>query len=396
MIGAADVSDARGQELISFEYNKQWLKNANQPLDPYLQFYSGKFFPRAGSETFSLLLDSSPGEWGRMLHRKYEPFLARKEKREVRKLKSTDFLVRSFDYYRLGALRFRIPGDEDFATTDERFFLPTLASLRELERASLICSEGNVHDKEFPAAIELLIYTGGALGGNRPKVNVIDDEWQMWMAKFPKASDAHDVGGWEFVANTLAGLAGINTSTIAQRKLSGHNHTFLSQRFDRNEKGERIHFASAMTMLGYAGENDLLQRASYLNIAEFLMRHGSDVNRDLEELWRRIVFNIAISNTEDHLRNHGFLLNDRGWELSPAFDLNPGSGDGLSLSISEHDNSLDYDLALSVAPFFRVPHDKAKSIVQLTKVAAGQWRKVAGDAGISKGEIEEMRAVFER
>jgi serine/threonine-protein kinase HipA len=395
-VGVVDVAESRGQELISFEYDRQWLKTKNQLLDPYLQYYSGKFFPRSGSENFSLLLDSSPGDWGRMLHSKYELVLARKEKREVRKLRNADFLVRVFDYYRQGALRFKVNTNEDFVTSDEQFFLPTLASLKELERASVICANEQINDKDFVSAIEALIHPGGALGGKRPKAHVIDDDWQMWVAKFPSPQDQTDVGGWEFVAHTVAGLAGIQTTSVMLKKLSGHHHTFLSQRFDRSLKGERIHFASAMTMLGYANENDPLQRVSYLHLAEFLMRHGSDVNRDLEELWRRIVFNIAITNTEDHLRNHGFLLNDRGWELSPAFDLNPGSGDSLSLNISENDNSCDYDLALSVAPYFRLTDTRAKSILQLVKVAVGQWRKVASDAGLNKAEIGRVSNSFEK
>jgi serine/threonine-protein kinase HipA len=395
-VGTIEASDSRGQEVISFEYDAQWLRSHNHLLDPYLQYYSGKYFPGNNSENFSLFLDSSPGEWGRMLHSKYEHVLARKEKRDVHKLRTTDFLVRVFDYYRQGALRFKMNANEEFSTSDEQFFLPTLASLKELERAANVCMGEHVGDKDFIPAIEALIHPGGALGGKRPKVNVIDDEWQMWMAKFPSPQDQWDIGGWEFVAHTLAGLAGIQTSSIMLKKLNTQHHTFLSQRFDRNLKGERIHFASAMTMLGYGNENDPLQRASYLQLAEFLMRHGSDVNRDLEEQWRRIVFNIAIGNTEDHLRNHGFLLNDRGWELSPAFDLNPGTGDSLSLNISENDSTCDYDLALSVAPFFRITEARAKSILQVVKVAVGQWRKIASDSGITRAEIERMSNSFEK
>jgi serine/threonine-protein kinase HipA len=394
-VGLLDVEKARNQEVVSFEYDKLWLSSSNQLLDPNLQYYTGKFFPKSGAENFSMFLDSSPGEWGRMLHTKYEQVLARKQKREVRKLSSGDFLLRVFDYYRQGALRFRTDVNVEFETTDEQFFLPTIASLKELERASFICANEHPNDKDFVPAIEALIHPGGALGGQRPKVNVIDDEWQMWMAKFPAPNDSHDMGGWEFVAHTLAGLAGINTSAIQIKKLNTQHHTFLSQRFDRNMKGERIHFASAMTLLGYNSERDPLSRASYLNLAEFLMRHGSDVNRDLEELWRRIVFNIAIRNTGDHLRNHGFLLNDRGWTLSPAFDLNPTGGESLALNISENDSMCDYDLAMSVAPYFRITDAKAKSIINITKVTVGQWRKVAADAGIVKAEIEGMRSVFE-
>jgi serine/threonine-protein kinase HipA len=202
------------------------------------------------------------------------------------------------------------------------------------------------------------------------------------------------VGGWEFVAHTMAGIAGILIAPGMIRKLNTHHHTFLAQRFDRTLKGERIHFASAMTLLGYSDTQGT--PAGYLDMAEFLMRHGADVSADLEELWRRMVFNIAISNTEDHLRNHGFLLTNRGWKLSPAYDLNPTpGGTGLSLNITEHDNSLDFDLALSVAKYFRLKPEKAKSILQEIKLVKGQWRKIAADAGLSKTEQEKMSAAFE-
>jgi serine/threonine-protein kinase HipA len=394
-VGFLHSEETRGGELISFEYDAWWLKQKNNHLlDPYLQFFKGKFFPRSGEESFSLFLDSAPGEWGKLLHNKYEGVLARRNKRETRRLRTSDYLIGVFDYYRQGALRFRIPGAEDFVTGDEQFFLPTFASLKELERASLVCANNSSAEKELTPAIDAIIYPGGALGGKRPKANVIDDEWQMWLAKFPAANDETDVGGWEFVANTLAGLAGIQTPNALLKKGTGPHHTFLSQRFDRNLKGERIHYASAMTMLGYGDTTHTVSRASYLNIAEFIMRHGSNVNRDLEELWRRIVFNIAITNTDDHLRNHGFLLGANGWELAPAFDLNPGSGESLSLNISEHDSTRNFELALSVAPYFRVEAVRAKSILNVVKVAVGQWRKVAVDAGIVKSEIEKMGDAF--
>lgn len=397
LIGNLTADVLRNQEVLSFRYDQEWLqKNSDQLLDPYLRYYTGKYFPHGGGENFGLFLDSSPGSWGRNLIVRQEAIRARKEKREARTLRETDFLLEAFDYYRSGALRFRMEGSDDFSTSDVQYILPSLYSLKDIENAILQAGGDHVNDKEYIAALELLTFPGAALGGSRPKANVIDNEWQMWLAKFPAVTDSYDVGGWEFVAHTLAGLAGINTASSMLKKLNGQYHTFVSQRFDRNEKGERIHFASAMTMLGYSGD-EKQGTASYLNLVEFIMRHGVDVNRDLEELFRRIVFNIAIGNTDDHLRNHGFLLTKNGWQLSPAFDLNPGTqGAGLHLNISERDNSLDFDLALSVAKYFRVPNDRAKSIVQITKVAVGQWSKVAGDAGMLKSEMELMEPAFTR
>jgi serine/threonine-protein kinase HipA len=396
-IGVLNAALVRSEEILSFEYDAGWLRtHPHQLLDPYLRYYTGKYFPHGSGENFSLFLDSTPGSWGRHLIGRREAVRARKEKREARKLHSVDFLLEAFDYYRSGALRFRPEGADDFATSDVQYILPSLYSLKDLEHAVLQCSGDNVNDKEYAAALDLLTFPGAALGGSRPKANVIDNEWQMWLAKFPAQHDTHDIGGWEFVAHTLAGLAGIQTSPSVLKKLNGQYHTFVARRFDRNEKGERIHFASAMTMLGYSGD-EKRAAASYLDIVEFIMRHGADVNRDLEELFRRIVFNIAISNTGDHLRNHGFLLSRDGWRLSPAYDLNPETeGSSLSLNISERDSSADFDLALSVADYFRVKPPKAKSIVQEVKLAAGMWRKIAADAGLTKAEQELMSRAFER
>lgn len=396
LIGTLWSLPTRERELFKFQYDDHWLKSqSNHYLDPYLQFYSGAFFPANEADNFGMFLDSATGAWGRLLMQQRENATARREKREVKILNESDFLLGVFDYFRSGALRFKTEIDGEFVTSDEQFILPSLSSLRELEYASMICSGGDFNNKELLLSIDTLAASGAALGGKRPKASVIDNDWQMWIAKFPDVNDEIDIGGWEFIAHTMAGIAGIQTASGMVRKLNSHHHTFISQRFDRTLKGERIHFASAMTLLGYS-DRDVGTRRSYLDLAEFIMRHGADVKHDLEELWRRIVFNIAIRNTDDRLDNHGFLLSQEGWKLSPAYDLNPDTrGGGLSLNISEHLNSLDYDLALSVADYFRVKHERAKSIVQEVKVVTGQWRKFATDAGMLKSEQERMSVAFE-
>jgi serine/threonine-protein kinase HipA len=180
------------------------------------------------------------------------------------------------------------------------------------------------------------------------------------------------------------------------KQFNNKHHTFLTKRFDRTVKGERIHFASAMTLLGYQDGAGHDTGVSYLEMAEFLERNGADVNNDLEELWRRIVFNICVKNTDDHLRNHGFLLNEKGWRLSPAYDINPNEyGTGLSLNISEKDNSLDLDLAISVAEYFRVKKSKVREIIDQLKEAVTNWRSIAKDTGLSKTEIDRMSKAFE-
>lgn len=394
LIGTLCVHDSRGKELFEFQYGENWLKNhSHRMLDPNLQYFSGAFFPKDDSLNFGMFLDAAPGSWGRHLMQKKETVVARKEKRTARILKESDFLLGVFDFYRSGALRFKTGIEGEFETSDEQFILPSLSSLRELERASMRMND-DTPDKEFLPSLEILTAAGAVLGGKRPKATVIDNDWIMWIAKFPLENDEVDRGGWEFVAHTMAGLAGIQTSPSMVRKLNTSHHTFMAQRFDRTMKGERIHFAAAGTLLGYGSA--LNNTAGYLDVAGVLMQQGAQVNSDLEELWRRMVFNIAIKNADDHLSNHGFLLTNEGWKLSPVYDLNPEpDATGLNLNISEHDNSLSFELALSVADYFRVKPEKAKSILREIKLVAGQWNKIAGDAGLSKAEQERMSGAFE-
>lgn len=393
-VGTLLAHDARGQELFEFSYDKEWLKQQfNLLLDPHLGNYTGSFFPKADAAGFGLFMDAAPGVWGRTLMQRHESALAAKEKRAAKNLTESDYLLRVFDFYRSGALRFKTQRDGEFVTGDEQFILPSLASLRELEQAAVKYG-GASFSREFTPALETLTAAGAVLGGKRPKATVIDNDWQMWIAKFPQENDRVDVGAWEFVAHTMAGLAGINTVQSMSRKLNGQHHTFIVERFDRTIHGERIHFATAKTLLGAHAAT--LSAQSYLDLAAFIMRHGADVNNDLEELWRRIVFSIAIRNTDDHLGNHGFLLVRDGWKLSPVYDLNPDpEGRNLSLNISQHDGTADFDLALSVANYFRVKSPKAKSMLQEIKLVAGMWRKIASDAGLSKAEQEKMADAFE-
>lgn len=395
-IGTLWAQATGGQEIFEFRYTDEWLRNpVNRLLDPKLQYYKGSFFSNDGTSNFGLFTDSAPGSWGKLLMQRAETVLARKEKRAARTLSESDFLLGVFDFYRSGALRFKTDAAADFLTSDEQFILPSLASLRDLESACLLTTAEGM-PKETHPALEMLAAAGAVLGGKRPKATVVDNDWLMWIAKFPAEHDRVDVGGWEFVAHTMAGIAGISTSPAMLRKLNAHHHTFLAQRFDRTLKGERIHYASARTLLGY-GERNNAVTPGYLDIAGFLMQQGADVNADLEELWRRMVFNIAVKNTDDHLGNHGFLLMPDGWKLSPVYDLNPEpEGTGLTLNISEHDNALEFDLALSVADYFRVKQSKAKSIIQEITLITDQWNKIASDAGLSKSEQERMRDAFTR
>lgn len=389
LLGTITLTDA-ARGVIEFQYDKEWLarKTGTVP-DPQLRLSAGKFY---SEYSFGMLRDASPGTWGRSLLQRFENAKAKREHRAPVILKDADFLLRVFDFYRSGALRFKVDPEGDFLTSDDQFILPSLANLRELEQVSLR-TENEMVLKDNDDTLAMLVASGAVLGGERPKATIIDNDWQMWIAKFPSVHDQVDTGGWEFVAHTMAGLAGINTSPSMMKKLGHHHHTFLIQRFDRTKRGERIHYASAATLLGFNPSDTITP--GYLDIAAFIIQQGSDMMNDLEELWRRMVFNIAIRNSGDHLNNHGFLLTSTGWKLSPVFDLNPDPlGESLSLNIADHSAVPDIEAAMKAAAHFRIKPQRAKKIADEILLVKSQWNKIAADAGLSKSEQEKMSEAF--
>lgn len=397
LMGKLYSSRLKGRELFSFEYDKQWLKHqALQILDPGLQLYSGLHYLNEEQSNFGIFLDSSPDRWGRILMRRREAALARKEEREEQKLFETDYLLGVFDEHRMGAIRFKLHEGGPFLNNNREMAAPPWASLRELEQISLRLEQDDVmDDPDYLRWLSMLIAPGASLGGARPKASILDDKGALWIAKFPSRNDQGDIGGWEIVTYELAIAAGINMAESRAQKFSSTHYTFLTKRFDRTETGERIHFASAMTMLGYTDGQDHADGISYLELVEFIQNYGANVNNDLAELWRRIVFSICVSNTDDHLRNHGFILTNQGWVLSPAYDINPvETGMGLKLNISDEDNALDLDLALEVAEFFRLSEQRALVIIEEVKKAVSTWRKVADKYGLSRAEQEVKAMAF--
>jgi serine/threonine-protein kinase HipA len=271
---------------------------------------------------------------------------------------------------------------------------PPWTSLRDLEYASYL-AEREEDDEKLDAWLALLIAPGSSLGGARPKASVLDSDQSLWIAKFPGKDDDRDVGAWEMLTAQLAHEAGVEMSECKLESISKRGSTFLTRRFDRSGTGKRIHFASAMTLLGYNDGADASVGASYLEIADFITRSGSRPEADLKQLWRRIVFSIAVSNTDDHLRNHGFILEPNGWRLSPAFDINPSPfGDGLSLAIDENDNALDFDLALSVAPYFRISKAEAEASIESIIAAVSTWPRRATMLGLDRSEQSGMSRAF--
>jgi serine/threonine-protein kinase HipA len=386
----------RGIEIFSFEYDKAWLKSGYaQLLDPDLQLYPGLFYQNDKRKSnFGIFLDSAPDRWGRILMRRRESALARLEKRQEQTLFETEYLLGLYDGHRMGALRFKEDLNGPFLNDNKALASPPWTSIRELETISLRLEDDDVvDDPDYLKWLNMLVAPGSSLGGARPKASVVDSNNCLWIAKFPSRSDNMDNGGWEMVAYEMARQSGINMAESQAKRFSSFNHTFLTKRFDRTISGGRIHFASALTMLGYADGQDHQDGASYLDFVEFLVANGANVTVDLHQLWRRIVFNICVSNTDDHLRNHGFILTERGWTLSPAYDINPvETGTGLKLNISENDNTLDLELAMEVHEYFRLTKAGAVQIIQRVKNSVGNWRSLAKKYRISKVE-QELKAL---
>ncbi|MDR0973715.1 MAG: type II toxin-antitoxin system HipA family toxin [Prevotellaceae bacterium] len=397
LIGKLLATPIRGKEVFSFEYDPEWLKSSDAcNLDPDLGLYHGTQYTHSNKSNFGVFTDSAPDRWGRVLMDRRESLLSRIEKRPRHNLMESDYLLGVFDEHRMGALRYKTSPDEEFLNDDQHFSTPPWTSLRELEQASYKLEEDVIEDD--PKIMEwlyLLLAPGSSLGGARPKAGVANTDGTLWIAKFPSKDDRTDIGVWEMLVNELGKQAGLQMAQAMVKKFSGKHHTFLTKRFDRRASGTRIHFSSAMTLLGYTDGDDANCGVSYLELAEFIMRSGARVSADLEELFRRIVFSICVSNTDDHLRNHGFLLTPEGWILSPAYDINPNPhGIGLRLNISDKDNSLDLGLAREIAPYLRLSDNKATSIIKHIGNIVSDWRRVATQYKIPRNEQEQMKPAF--
>lgn len=397
LMGILYASLNKGKELFSFEYNAEWLKlKEATAIDPDLQLFSGPQYLNDDKSNFGIFLDSSPDRWGRLLMRRKEAALARKEERKQRNLFESDYVLGVFDANRMGALRFKTAVDVAFLDDNAQMSAPSWTALRDLEYASLQLERDDApDDPEYLQWLNMLIAPGSSLGGARPKANVQDTDGSLWIAKFPSGNDDKDIGAWEQLTYEMAIQCGIDMAESRIQKFSHHHYTFITKRFDRTADGQRIHFASAMTLLGYTDGVDHQDGVSYLDLVEFLMQNGANIDEDLVKLWTRVVFNMCVSNTDDHLRNHGFILTDGGWVLSPAYDINPiEGGNGLKLNVDSEDNSQNLELALSVAPYFRLKPDEAQLIIDNILNVISNWQILAKKIGISRVEIERMSACF--
>ena len=393
LIGILSAHQGKGRKSFSFAYQQDWLKsNQSFLLDPDIQYFSGPQFPVL-KENFGIFLDSMPDTWGRTLLKRRANSLAKMQGKSSSNLYEIDFLLGVFDESRMGALRFKLDPKGEFLAHSKNGATPPWVSVVELQNAVNNIERDEDND-EMQNWLAQLIAPGSSLGGASPKANILDEHKHLWIAKFPSKNDTIDKAAWEFLSYQLALKAGINMSESKMSKVLGKYNTFFTKRFDRI-KNERIHFASAMTLTGNNEEILRNTTASYLDIAEVIQQYGANVNADLAQLWKRIVFNIVISNTDDHLRNHGFILSDKGWLLSPAYDINPSvDKSGLSLNIDLDNNDLDIELAKSVGEYFRLNVTEMNKIIEEVLLAVKQCRNIANEIGIVRMEQELMRAAF--
>ncbi len=381
----------KNKEGATFEYDEAWLQHpARFSLEPALQLGPGPFHTPADTPMFGAIGDSAPDRWGRALMRRTERRRAEREGGAPRTLQEIDFLLLVDDEARQGALRFAEREGGPFLREEGVKRIPPLVELPAL----LSAAEHVMEDKDTEEDLRLLFAPGSSLGGARPKASVIEKDGQLAIAKFPRRDDEINTVAWEAVALALAAKAGIPVPA-GRVEIVAKKPVLLLRRFDREGK-RRIPFLSAMSMLA-ARDNEM---RSYLEIVDALRQHGAAPKADMEALWRRLVFNILISNTDDHLRNHGFLYaGQEGWRLSPAYDLNPVPVDIkpriLTTAINEDDNTASLALAMEVAEYFDLDEGRAREIAAEVGKSVSKWRDEAGRHGLTKSEIDRMASAFE-
>ena len=393
LMGCLYAESLRGNEITSFEYSPSWLSNhpGLLALDPDLQLFSGRQFTPLDKPMFGILSDSCPDRWGRLLMDRREEILAKQENRKPRNLLETDYLLGVHDEARMGALRFSLQEGGPFLSCDSDMAAPPWTTLRNLEAASLAFEKDpDTHSNRW---LQMLLAPGSSLGGARPKASVKAPDNSLWIAKFPSKHDQYDSGAWEQVTHELAKMCRLNVPESRLERFSDAGSTFLVKRFDR-QAGRRVHFSSALALLGKKDGDS--SNSSYLELVQFLTSHGASARSDLKELWRRIVFSMAVSNTDDHLRNHGFLLSPNGWRLSPMFDVNPNpKGNFLSLCVTLNESRIDPDLAIEAASFFGLKKDEAaEEAKHILSVVGRGWRPIAESCGISRDSQEAVAPAF--
>lgn len=396
LVGELCYEKLRGSESYAFRFDDNWLKfHAGIKLSEDINNYPGLQYTQPGNDIFGCFSDALPDRWGRTLLKRREQIQASEEKRAVRNLSSFDYLMGIDDYSRMGGFRLKRELDGDFINVSPSLKIPPLTELRQLVLASQEVEKSEENDvlpeKKW---IAQLIQPGTSLGGARPKAGVLDDSGNLCIAKFPSRKDDYDTGLWEHFSHLLARKAGIYAAQTKVLGGLGKYHTLLSKRFDRTDEGKRIHFASSMSLIGLRDGDNAQGGYGYLNIVDFILQSCCDVEKNLQELYRRVAFNICIGNSDDHFRNHGFLLTPRGWTLSPAYDMNPTLNEYQSLLINESSNKADIRTLLESCESYMIKKEVAENIIRQVQAAVAGWENLAVLLQIPAREVTMFKDRF--
>lgn len=396
LVGELCYEKLRGSESYAFRFDNNWLKfHVGIKLSEDINNYPGLQYTQPGNDIFGCFSDALPDRWGRTLLKRREQIQASEEKRAVRNLSSFDYLMGIDDFSRMGGFRLKRELDGDFINVSPSLKIPPLTELRQLVLASQEVEKSEENDvlpeKKW---IAQLIQPGTSLGGARPKAGVLDDSGNLCIAKFPSRKDDYDTGLWEHFSHLLARKAGIYAAQTKVLGGLGKYHTLLSKRFDRTDEGKRIHFASSMSLIGLRDGDNAQGGYGYLNIVDFILQSCCDVEKNLQELYRRVAFNICIGNSDDHFRNHGFLLTPRGWTLSPAYDMNPTLNEYQSLLINESSNKADIRTLLESCESYMIKKEVAENIIRQVQAAVAGWENLAVLLQIPAREVTMFKDRF--
>lgn len=397
LIGELSYESLRGSDSYGFKFDNKWLKKYGSLfISCDLNNYPGQQYTQPGKDIFGCFFDTLPDRWGRTLLNRREQILAIDEKRPVRRLSSFDYLKGIDDSSHMGGFRFKEVDKNYYINSDNNLRIPPITSIRELIHASHEI-EKSEEQNELPDKrwLTQLIQPGSSLGGARPKASVIDTDKTLYIAKFPSRKDDYNSGLWEHFCHVLAKKAGIKCASTKVITTSDKYHTLLSQRFDRTANGKRIHFTSAMTLLGLSDGDNASTGNGYLDIVDFIIQNCTDVNENLHELYRRVAFNICIGNSDDHFRNHGFLLTPKGWTLSPAYDMNPTSNEYQSLLIDHSTNKAELSILLKACESYMIKKEVANQIISEVTTAIKEWKIIATKLGIANREMDLFSAIFD-
>ena len=396
LMGELGYESLRGADSYSFKFDNDWLRHyGNLFLSADINNYPGLQYTQPNKDIFGCFSDALPDRWGRLLLNRREQLLAAEEKRPVRRQSSFDYLLGIDDFSRMGGFRFKESKEGAFINCEQRLRIPPLTDIRALAAASMEI-EKSEEQNQLPEKKWLLqlVHPGTSLGGARPKAGVMNDDGQLCIAKFPSRNDDYDVALWEHHSHLLAREVGIVAAETSVIETGGKYHALLSKRFDRTANGRRRHFASAMTLLGLTDGNNAQTGNGYLDIVDFIVQSCCDVESNLRQLYRRVAFNIAIGNSDDHFRNHAFLLTPRGWTLSPAYDLNPTQNEYQALLINATTNHADLNVLLDSSEEYMIGKDEGRRIVAEVKDGVRQWKTIATRLGIAKREITAFEQVY--